>query len=569
MPSVRSFRVRITLLSVFLSGIVLLAFGTWSWSLIRRMSLERIDDQIRGIGLLHLSAHRPPEHWDVVGESLATIRFGDQQDTEPFILLVKNWRDDTLYLSPQWPAELPAAEYPAPSGQPPPMEPPPPAGYPPEGPRQMEPSPPDGNLPAGPPPDPRWGQPPGGRRQGPPMNPETGLPGQGFRPGEANERPFAGDLPDGRPPQREGSPRGPRFRGGIDMPAPRRLPVDPPRLVTREAGGKTWRMGIMGNPEVTMVLGADLDRYYQEMARVRMAFFLAFPSALLLIAVGGWILAHRALRPVSMLTRTAERITARGLNQRIPPSDDDAEFVRLIGVFNEMLDRLEKSFHQAVRFSADAAHELKTPLTILQGELEQSLQTAPAGSREQQTFNKLLEEVQRLKSIMRKLLLLSLADSGQLKLTLEPMDLSTTLESVFEDTQILAPHLTVDRDIAPGVRVNADRDLLRQVVQNLIGNAVKYNHKGGRIRFRLRENGPVVLLTIANTGKTVPPSERERIFDRFYRADPSRNRRIEGVGLGLSLAREIARAHHGNLTLDDTQDGIVSFTLTLPSMDTA
>jgi heavy metal sensor kinase len=313
-----------------------------------------------------------------------------------------------------------------------------------------------------------------------------------------------------------------------------------------------------------MVLGLNLDRFNAEMDRARNAFLVALPSALGLIAAGGWLLARRALRPVATLTRTAERITARGLDQRIPPSEDDAEFVRLIGVFNQMLDRLEKSFHQAVRFSADAAHELKTPLTILQGELEQALHAAPAGSPQQQTLNRLLEEVQRLKSIMRKLLLLSLADSGQLKLTLEPMDLSAALESVCEDTQILAPRLSVEPDITPGIRVNADRDLLRQVVQNLTGNAIKYNRKDGTIRFWLREDGPAVLLTIANTGKSIPSSERERIFDRFYRADPSRNRKIEGVGLGLSLAREIARAHHGDLRLDDSQDGIISFTLALP-----
>ncbi len=533
MVSIRSFRLRITLLSVLLSGIVLLAFGSWSWYLIRRMSVERIDDQIRGIGQLHLSMHRPPEHWAIVGDSLGTIRFGAEQDSEPFILLVKNRRDETIFVSPHWPQDLPTSGYPLPIGGPP-------ANRPPH---------PEGMALDGTPRDPRMGPPPPGRGPGPP-------PGAGDRPPQAPNEDGPG-VPGGR---------GGRFRRGEGAPPPLPLPVGPIGIENRQAGGKTWRVGIMSNPEVTMVLGIDLQRHGGEMARVRTAFLMALPTALLLIAIGGWILAQRALRPVATLTRTAEGITARGLNQRIPPSVEDAEFVRLIGVFNEMLDRLEKSFTQAVRFSADAAHELKTPLTILQGELEQALQTAPDGSPEQQTLNKLLEEVQRLKSIIRKLLLLSLADSGQLKLTLEPLDLSAALESVYEDTQILAPALTVERDIDPGVWVQADRDLLRQVVQNLTGNAVKYTQRNGKILFRLRPNGQAIHLTIANTGKSIPPSERGRIFDRFYRADPSRNRKIEGVGLGLSLAREIARAHQGDLVLDDTQEGIVSFTLILRAM---
>ncbi len=546
MIRIRSFRLRITLLSVLLSGVVLIAFGAWSWSLIRRISLDRIDDEIRGIGHLHLSEHRPPEHWNTVGESLASIRFGDQQKGEPFILLVKNRRNETLHVSPGWPADLPASEFPAPTGDlPPPLE-----------------GPPDGPPRAGAPLEPRRGPPPGNRGPGFRPNPMDGE-GQPIRPpGGFQGPPGPEGPPNGRRPEDQGPRRGPGFRGGPPPPIP--LPVNPPVIVTRIADGKEWRIGIMGNPEVTMVLGINLDRYNAEMGRVRTAFLLALPAALLLIAAGGWFLAQRALRPVARLTRTAEGITARGLDQRIPPSDDDVEFVRLIGVFNEMLDRLEKSFQQAVRFSADAAHELKTPLTILQGELEQALQTCPPGSPQQQSYNKLLEEVQRLKSIMRKLLLLSLADSGQLKLTFEPLDLSSILESVYEDTQILAPQLSVQRDIASGVWVNADRDLLRQVVQNLTGNAIKYNRKGGTIHFRLRSDGQAVRLSIANTGKGIPATERERIFDRFYRADPSRNRKVEGVGLGLSLAREIARAHHGDLQLDDTRDGIVAFTLTLP-----
>ena len=136
---------------------------------------------------------------------------------------------------------------------------------------------------------------------------------------------------------------------------------------------------------------------------------------LLLAGLSAWFVAQRALRPIAALTRTAERVTARGLDQRIPAMPRDQEFNRLIIVFNEMLDRLEKSFQQATRFSADASHELKTPLARLQVELEQALESAPASSPQQEVYSSMLDEISRLKAMVQKLLLLSLADAGQLK----------------------------------------------------------------------------------------------------------------------------------------------------------
>ena len=159
-----------------------------------------------------------------------------------------------------------------------------------------------------------------------------------------------------------------------------------------------------------------------ELNYLRDAFLLTFPLALLLIGIGGWVIGSRAFRPLKAIADTAEHVTARGLDQRIPLVDSDGEVARVVRVLNGMMDRLEKSFHQATRFTADASHELKTPLTIMQGELENALQGAPAGSNEQQVFNNLLEETQRLKNITRNLLLLAQADSGQLKLSPEVVE---------------------------------------------------------------------------------------------------------------------------------------------------
>ena len=135
---------------------------------------------------------------------------------------------------------------------------------------------------------------------------------------------------------------------------------------------------------------------------------------------------------------------------------------------------------------------------------------------------------------------------------------------MLEDIELLAPHLEIQTEIAEGLRVQGDRDLLVQVLQNLISNAIKYNLPDGWIRIDARRQGATVLITISNCSKEIPLSDRDRIFDRFHRGDPARTRKVEGMGLGLSLAREIARSHGGDLKLDPTLSGQTAFTLTFP-----
>jgi signal transduction histidine kinase len=234
-----------------------------------------------------------------------------------------------------------------------------------------------------------------------------------------------------------------------------------------------------------------------------------------------------------------------------------------------MMARLEQSFQQATRFSADASHELKTPLARLQLELEQALEHAPVGSPQQEIYSSLLDEISRLKAIVQKLLLLSLADAGQLKLKLEPVNLTQLLENVIEDCQAQAPHLIVEKTLAPDVPINADPDLLEQALQNLASNAIKYNRDNGMIRFELSSDANHVWVRVANTGRPVPPADREHVFERFYRAGTARGERVEGTGLGLSLAREILRAHGGDLTLEASDDPLTRFVVQLPAISCA
>jgi signal transduction histidine kinase len=325
----------------------------------------------------------------------------------------------------------------------------------------------------------------------------------------------------------------------------------------------------MGNPDTTLLLAADIDTVNADMARLRNLCLAALPVALLLAAGGAWFLAGRALKPVIALTRMAEGITARGLDQRISVPIRDHEFARLIEVFNSMLDRLEKSFTQATRFSADASHELKTPLARLRLELEQAIGNAPAGSPQQEVFSSLLDEIDHLNAVSQKLLLLSLADAGRLQLTCEPVNLSRILANVAEDTEAQAPHLTVETQLAAEVVVSADAHLLEQVLQNLATNAIKFNQPDGRIRFELTTEADRVCVRVANTGPSIAPADRERLFERFYRADRSRSQRVEGVGLGLSLSREIIRAHGGAIGLENSDASLTQFLVTLPSDERA
>jgi two-component system, OmpR family, heavy metal sensor histidine kinase CusS len=336
-----------------------------------------------------------------------------------------------------------------------------------------------------------------------------------------------------------------------------------PEFQTIATPAGEWRLGMMGSSDTTLIVGLNTGQARAELNHLRNGFLLALPLALLLVGLGGWFVAGRALRPMRVIASTAEQVTARGLDQRIPLSNEDPEISRVIIVLNRMMDRLENSFQQATRFSADASHELKTPLAIMQGELENALQEAHPGSREQQVFSNLLEETQRLKTITRGLLLLARADAGQLKPVLETVDLTAMLEGILEDARVLAEEmrLVFEVKITPGIVVRADPVLLRTALLNLLVNAVKYNEPGGKVLATLETRENQVFLTIGNSGPGIPEADKERIFTRFHRVDAARQRQVDGIGLGLSLAREIVRAHDGELELKESRPGWTSFVL--------
>lgn len=347
--------------------------------------------------------------------------------------------------------------------------------------------------------------------------------------------------------------------------APRDRPAPPPprtvmepRFYSARADGAPVRLGVFANPETVLVIGADLDRVAEDMRQLRQAFLVALPGALLIVALGAAWVARRALRPVAALGDDMRRVSARDLDQRIEAAGADREFATIIDNYNAMLERLERSFAQAIRFSADASHELKTPLAVMQATLERGLKDCADDEHAQAVFSQLLEQTGKQRSILESLLLLSRADAGRLEISARRVDLSALLGTWLEDAELFAEarDIKVKNDIEPGIAIDADPVLLQRVAHNLFSNAVRYNRDAGEILCRLtRENGRIEW-TVANTGEPVPKADRERVFERFFRGQSARDVDGEaGTGLGLSLVREIIVAHGGEVAFEVDASG--------------
>jgi two-component system, OmpR family, heavy metal sensor histidine kinase CusS len=330
------------------------------------------------------------------------------------------------------------------------------------------------------------------------------------------------------------------------------------------AQGKQWRAARFETAAGRSVVAADLIASRADVhSALKQALEMVVPLALALTALGAWLLSSLTMRPVNRLRDAMKDVTQKALDQRLPWRGEDREFKVLIDAYNTMLSRLQASFQQASRFSADAAHELKTPLTILQGRIEQALGKSQDPSL-QNDLTQLLDEVGRLTVITRKLLLLSQADAGWLTIQRTPLDLSATLDEMASDMHMLMTDQTLSCAIDRKLVIQGDAVLLLQLFNNLISNAVRYCSPGRQIKLSARMLATGVEVMFSNPSQTIQPQDRARFFDRFYRGEASHNRRIDGNGLGLSLAREIARAHGGDLVLMDSALDEVVLQLTLP-----
>ncbi|MDC3379205.1 ATP-binding protein [Planctomycetota bacterium] len=327
----------------------------------------------------------------------------------------------------------------------------------------------------------------------------------------------------------------------------------------------SWRVGAFPDGPLTLFVAVNLRRFDARTSHLAALLAVALTLSLLAAGIGGWWLSGRALRPLAPLTVAAEEITADQLDRRISADGADQEFARLIEVFNAMLQRLETSYKQALRFSADVSHELKTPLAIMQGEVETALGQTSDGGPEQRALAAQLESIARLSGLVNKLLILSRADAGTLRPRVSELDLSTVVADFCEDFGALHPELRFEAELAENVVISADPSLAPQIVQNLLANAVKYNRPDeGWVRVELATHGDQATVRVSNSGPEIEAEARGRLFDRFYRADTARSL-ATGGGLGLALAREFARAHGGDVVLEDSPSATTHvFRVTLP-----
>jgi signal transduction histidine kinase len=290
--------------------------------------------------------------------------------------------------------------------------------------------------------------------------------------------------------------------------------------------------------------------------------------ALALALGGGWWMMRRALAPVAALTRAAETITEHHLGERLPLTGAGDELDRLTEVFNAMTGRLEGSFLRIREFTLHASHELKTPLTVMHGEIETELEQPDLTPGRRERLLSQLNEVQRLSRIVDGLTLLTKADAGQVRLQLAPVSLTELVRDSFTDARLLGQDagLNVELGACDQTIVQGDAHRLRQVLLNLADNAVKYNQPGGSVRMSLRCAGDAAEFAIANTGKGIPADLLPRVFDRFFRGDAAHSQEVEGCGLGLSIAQWIVQAHGGAIRLESEPAKWTTVTVRLPLM---
>lgn len=354
------------------------------------------------------------------------------------------------------------------------------------------------------------------------------------------------------------------------------IPEDPAaaspafRDVALASGGR-WRVVSVAaqgpSDPLTIQVARSLEAFDHESRELLLTFLLVGPLTLLVAVGGGYFLARRALAPVEQITRAAHQITADRLHQRIAVPNADDELGALAETLNRMIGRLEKSFAEMQRFTADAAHELRTPLAVIRNEAEVALRVPRTPAEYSRALENLLEEANRLGTVADQLLFLCRQDAGLLPPTLEDVDTRKLIQEVVGNMQLVAQErgvtLVLD-DFTPCTLVSDSRQL-RRVLYNLLDNAIKYTPPAGQVRVTSVADEYKLVVTVADNGVGVAAEHLPHLFERFYRADPARERDGSGAGLGLAICRSIVQTLGGRIIFESTvsQGSLVWFELPL------
>jgi heavy metal sensor kinase len=323
-------------------------------------------------------------------------------------------------------------------------------------------------------------------------------------------------------------------------------------LVTlQDFRGHQLRLAMSETPSATILLGIPMESITAVMSQLFDTLAWMSPLVMLIAVIGGTILAKKSLAKVNKVTETVKRITVERLHDRIPEPEINDEIGNLISTFNAMISRLDSSFEQMKQFSADASHELRTPLTVIRTQLESALDSRRSPAELKKIVAHCLDETIRMSSTIENLLLLAKSDAGQVTVRNDKVMLQKLMEEMYEESIILAStkSITVQLQKADPAMILGDEQRLRQMLLNLIDNAIKYSQYNGAINLSLVKNNGRATITVADNGIGIPAEEVPRIFDRFYRVDRARSREMGGAGLGLSITRWIVQAHGGNLTV--------------------
>jgi signal transduction histidine kinase len=328
---------------------------------------------------------------------------------------------------------------------------------------------------------------------------------------------------------------------------------------------RPYRIGVFDREPFFLQVGAPMSPARALQRSFLRGLALAMPITALLVFGGGFWLAKYAIRPVSALTASAERISVNRLDEKLPMPVARDEIARLTEVLNDAFERLKQSYETATRFSADASHQLKTPIAVLRLGLEElrACETLTDGPKRE--VDTLLHQTRRLTTLINELLLLAQADAGRLVLEPEETDINPMIQAATDDVETLTHDrgVTVETQVPPTLVICVDQRRVRMALQIITENAAKYTPDSGRIRLDASIRDGMFRLNLANTGNPILELDRDRIFERFHRgADVGEE--VQGHGLGLNIARTLLRAHRGDLRLVRSDAEWTVFQMSLP-----